>query len=228
MPAISDYNVCISPCDDAFVPSVGAVSRLIDFLDSNLYLDGPDRDDARLVILPARETKEWRHYIRPNSEASVQALRKRYVNLLHSPSAVENYYKHYGELGQQVENISLRETAFVASLGRGTRRLNDLSHYMYNEQRRWLQYVVAHIICGHHALWDRVWDEHSSQKMWELQAVKGFTLMLSCKVNPKVEVPTLEVYMNGLQAKPEFQEFLTKVSRIIGVNGLELIGEHTG
>lgn len=229
MPGFSDYNICISARDDSFVPNVDAVSRLIDFLDSNMYLDGPDRDDSKLVLLPSRDTENWKNYIRPDLESSTPHVRKRYVHLLHSPTAIENYYKHYGELGNMVENIMPRDVAFVASLGRGTRRLLELSYCPREagEERRWLQYVVAHVIRGYHAIWDRVWDENSRHKAWELQSVKGFTLMLSCKLNNKVPVPTLEEYVNNLAEKKEFLLFVENMGRIIGTCDFELLGEHT-
>ncbi len=229
MPGISDYNICISARDDGFVPGVSAIARLIDFMDSNLYLDGPDRDDSKLVLLPTRETHSWKSYVRTNGQEALPPLHKRYVHLLHSPTAIENYYKHYGELGSQVENIMPRDAAFVASLGRGTRRLYELTYCPQRpgEERRWIQYVVAHVLRGYHALWDRSWDDASRHKVWELQAVKGFTLMISCKLNPKAEVPTIQQYIEGLQSKKEFNEFLEKIGRIIGTCDFELIGEHT-
>lgn len=212
------------------MPGLDAISRLVDFMDSNLYLDGPDRDDSKLVLLPTQETKQWSNYLRLQPDDPLPAqVRKRYVHLLHSPTAQENYYKHYGELGVQIENIMPRDKAFVASLGRGTRRFMELSYSPTGpgEERRWLQYVVAHVVRGYHPLWDRVWDDHARHKMWELQAVKGFSLVITCKLNPRVPAPDLPTYLYALQAKPEFNMFVERVGQIIGTCDFELMGELT-
>jgi hypothetical protein len=227
---MSDYNVCISARDARFVPDLEAVSRLVDFLDGNMYLDGPDRDDSKLVMLPSRDTQNWKNYLQDTlPDRSLPLLRKRYVHLLHSPTAVENYYKHYGELGNQVENIMPRDAAFVASLGRGTRRMMELSYCpnQPGEGRRWMQYVVLHVLRGYHALWDRVWDETSRHKVWELRSIKGFTLMISCKLNSRVEIPSLEKYLSDLQNKKDFNDFLERIGRVIGTCEFDLMGEHT-
>jgi hypothetical protein len=230
-----DYNICISAADSGFVPSLEDVSRLLDYLDAKMYLDGPDRDDSRLVILPSRETKEWQERIEAQKQqhlfgggvVTVAPLRKRYVNLLYSPAAPEQLYRHYGELAVMIDNLMPREVAFVASLGRGARKLNELLDTRRSDEQRWIQYSVAHILRGPHALWDRVWDEKAQTKVWELQAVKGFTFMLHCKLNSKAQIVPLPQYITQLEQKVEFQQFLAKIREYIGVTNLEIIGEHT-
>ena len=230
MPGISDYNVCLSTRDDTFVPGLSAISRLIDYLDSKMYADGPDRDDSRLVLLPVRETNEWKNYLRVKPGQPVPAVSKRYVNLLYSSTANETLYRHYGELATLIDNITPKDASFVASLGRGTRKLDELIYFPTtpNEERRWLQYTTAHLLNGYHALWDRVWDNATQQKVWRLKATKGFTLMIGCKLNTKAPIPPLGEYLENLQSKPEFQEFMAEVGAILGNSDFELIGEHTG
>ena len=231
MAAISDYNVCVSIRDDKFIPEVENVVRLIDFLDTGMYLDGPDRDDSRLVMLPAREAKELKQYIRADQTYAIPNVQKRYVNLLYSTSAQETLYRHYGELCNHVANASPRDATLVASLGRGTRKLNDIAYCPVGagvgQNQRWLQYTIAHILKGYHGIWDRIWDDRLQPKTWQLRAVKGFTFMLTCKLNPRVPFPTLDTYLEELKAKPAFQEFLETVGGLIGNNDFELLGEHT-
>jgi hypothetical protein len=236
MPIHGDYNICISATDSGFVPTLEDVSRLLDHLDGKMYLDGPDRDDSRLVILPSRETKEWQERLEAEKQqglfgggvATLTPLRKRYVNLLYSPAAPEELYRHYGQLAVMIDNLMPREVAFVASLGRGGRKLNELLDTRRNpEEKRWIQYSVAHILRGYHALWDRVWDEKAQTKVWELQAVKGFTFMLHCKLNSKADVVPLKDYIAQLAQKVEFQQFLVKIREYTGATSLEIIGEHT-
>jgi hypothetical protein len=231
MPAIGDYNICISARDSSYVPPLENVSKLIDFLDTKMFLDGPDREDGKLVLLPSAETREWGLMV--NNQSNVATLtppiRKRYVNLLHSPTAPENFYKNYGELSTWIDNLMPRDVAFVASLGRGTRRTAELLYVPSapGEERRWVQWHVLHILRGYHGIWDRVWDDANQTKMWELRAVKGFTLMLHCKVNVRQTLPPIDEYMARLQEKPDFQAWLTKVKAAIGIDEFEFIGEHT-
>ncbi len=229
MAGSSDYNICISLRDDNAVPTLETVSQLVDFLDYNLYLDGPDRDASRLVRLPIRETKEWQNYLRRSPDDLVPTIRKRYVNLLYSPTTEETLFRHYGELSVQVLNVRPRDASIVASLGAATRRLSELCTVAndFDPDQRWIQSITVHTLRGYHALWSRVWDEAAQHKTWELRRVKGFTFMLSCKLNPKAEVLPLETYLARLWAKPEFQSFLEKLGDIIGDCNFELIGELT-
>ncbi len=229
MPGLSNYNVCLSSRDDNFVPALETISHLIDYLDTKMLLDGPDRDDSRLVFLPPREVEEWKNYLRNDSTAPITPLYKRYVNLLYSNTIPEISYKHYGELQNHIDNSS-RDRTLVASLGPVSRRFSELVYCPAapDEERQWVQAIVVHVLRGYHALWDRMWDERSQQKVWRLQATKGFTLMFSYKLNTKVPLPTLPQYLKTLQQKGDFQEFVQRIGQIIGNSDFELIGEHTG
>lgn len=232
MPVNGDYNICISARDSFFVPDLEAISKLIDFLDSKMFLDGPDREDGKLVLLPSGETREWGQMLRGQSSVATltSPIRKRYVNLLHSPTAEENFYKNYSQLSTWIDNLMPRDVAFVASLGRGTRRTTELLYVPATpgDDKRWVQWNVLHILRGYHGLWDRIWDETTQTKVWELKAVKGFTLMLHCKLNPRQNVPPIEEYIEQLRAKPDFQAWLAKISAAIGISDFEFIGERTG
>ncbi|HEX2910758.1 MAG TPA: hypothetical protein VH186_08125 [Chloroflexia bacterium] len=228
MHGTSDYNVCISALDDGFVPGLENVSRLIDFLDSNLFLEGPDRYESNMVMLPAKETASLKELVRTGPQTALPVVRKRYVHLLYPPTSVEHPYGNFGELSIQVENMMPRDKAFVATLGRGTRRLFDLAYVQArpNEERRWMQFVSARLLRGYHALWDRVWDERSLQRVWELQSVKGFTLMINCKLVHNATPLPLPEYIKRLESKPDFVQFMDRMGQILGTREFELIGEH--
>ena len=226
MPRVGDYHICITGLDDDFYPSIEKSVELIDFLDFSMYLDGPDNDTSAFVRIPYRDTKQWSEYLRVNPEHHVKRLCRRYVYLIHSPIALDQPYKHYNDLLQIIEGITPRDAGFIASLGKGTGRLLDVLHCpIPGENRHWIQQVTVHLIRGYHPVWHRVWNSDEGRKEWELSAVKGFNLMLVCKLDPRVDVFTLEEYLEMLRLKHEFREFLVKIGKTIGYLDFELLGE---
>jgi hypothetical protein len=222
----SDYHICITGLYDSFIPELDKAIQLVDFLDFGMYLDGPDRDSSTFVRISSRDIKQWSEFVRVNPEQPVQPLRRRYVYLTHSPIALDQRYRHYSELMQIMEGVTPREAGFIASLGFGTRRLLDVLHCpLPGDDRRWIQQVSVHLIRGLHPVWRRVWNQAEGRKEWELMAVKGFNLMLVCKLNHKMDIFTIEEYIEILRLKQEFTRFLIKVGQNINCLDFELMGE---
>jgi len=225
MTVLRQYNLCIAPGDDRFRVKLDEVSRLIDFLDSKMYLEGPDRDYSRLVLLSRRETTMWEPYLRDDPEAPIQPLRRRHVHVLHSPAAPEDTFRNYGQLLQKLDNLLPRDTPFVASLGYGTRKLNELIYTpVPGQARRWIESTTLHLVQGYHPAWRRAWDENHSQPEWELIAVKAFTFMISCKLARNVEAFTSEEFIETVRLKMDFVQFLRTIGDIIGTKDFELLG----
>jgi hypothetical protein len=226
MPEVSDYHICITGHDDDFIPSLDKSVQLIDFLDFSYYLDGPDRETGIFVRLPHRDTQHWSQYVRTNPEEPVKYLRRRYVYLTYSPIALDQPYRHYNDLIHIIEGITPREAGFIACLGRGTRNLVDVLHCpVPGESRRWIRDVVVYLIRGYHPVWKRVFNEQESRKEWELTAVKGFNLMLVCKLDSRIDVFKLEEFIEVLRLKEEFMHFLKKIGQTLGYLHFEMLGE---
>jgi hypothetical protein len=172
--------------------------------------------------------RQWEQYVRENRDEPVKPLRRRYVHLTYSPIAIDQPYRDFNELNKIIESCPA-ESAFIASLGRCTRRLEDIIYCaMPGERRRWVESVSANLLQGYHPVWRRVWTEEVQHKEWELIAVKGFNLMFVCKLNPRSEVFTLEDFIEALHLKEEFATFLSRIGKIIGYNDFEILGEVSG
>lgn len=243
---LSDYILNITPRDADFRPSVDNVVRLIDFLDLNLYLEGTDRDLSAFVLLPKSETKNWEEHSRVSQQQYVgvevgaggttsvgsavelaQPMRKRYVHLLNSPAAPDIPFKSYHELCNLISDMQPRDSAFIAALGRGARNLWKAMYYplIEDERSRW---VVAHscnIVNGYHPIWRKIWNEETFQKEWELVTVKAFKVVITCKLNTRASYPDITEYVESLQTRPEYQDFVQKIGSIIGCFDLELLGQ---
>ncbi len=225
MTKVGHYNLCITPRHDHFSVGLEQVSKLIDFLDARMYLDGPDKDHSRLVVVSQRETHSWKHSLREDPESPVQSMRRRHVHVLHSPAAPEENYRNYSELLYKIENLMPRDTGFVASLGYGTRNLYDTLYSPFpNQERRWIDSMLVHVIRGPHPIWRRVWDEQHGRKEWQILGVKAFTLMITCKLNMRVESFSIEEYIEVLRLKHDFISFLSAIGSIIGTKDFELLG----
>jgi hypothetical protein len=93
------------------------------------------------------------------------------------------------------------------------------------ESRRWIRDVVVYLIRGYHPVWKRVFNEQESRKEWELTAVKGFNLMLVCKLDSRIDVFKLEEFIEVLRLKEEFMHFLKKIGQTLGYLHFEMLGE---
>jgi hypothetical protein len=228
MTRLGDYNLCITARHDRFQVRAEDVSRLIDFLDNYLYLDGPDRDHSRLVLRSHQESKIWEPFARLDPEEPVQHLRRRHVHVLYSPAVPEEQYRNYGELLQKIDNLMPRDTPFVASLGLASRRLREIIYCpVPNQQHRWIDFMTVHVVQGYHPIWQRIWVEESGRKEWQLQAVKAFILMISCKINGRGEYLSIEEFIEILRLKADFVRFLSVIGNIIGTKDFELTGGTT-
>jgi len=228
MAEFGNYHICITGRQDTFTPSLTQVSRLIDMLDLDFYLEGSDRHTTAFVPTPSRDVRQWAQYVRENQDEPVKPLRRRYVHLTYSPIAIDQPYRDFNELSKIIESCP-RDSAFIASLGRCTRRLEDILYCAIpDERRRWIESISAHLLQGYHPVWRRVWTEEVQHKEWELIAVKGFNLMFICKINPRAEAITLEEFIEALHLKDEFATFLIRIGKIVGCLDFEILGEASG
>lgn len=228
MPRAGEYNLCITARHDGFVVRAEEISRLIDYFDSKLYLDGPDREHSRLVLLSHREAKTWQPYIRRDPEEPIEFIRRRQVHVLHSPAAPEEGFRNYGQLLQIIDNLMPKDTPFVASLGLASRRLFDLLYCPVPRQpQRWVDSMTVHIVQGYHPIWRRIWDEAHSRKDWQMLGTKSFILMITCKLNTRFDYLSIEEYIETIRLKVEFVHFLSAVGSIIGTKDFELLGGTT-
>lgn len=235
---LNDYVLFVTPRDNNFRPPSEDISRIIDFLDLNFYLEGPDRDLSNLVKLPLKETKNWAELAMPpqptlvavglgtDAVITVPALRKRYVNLLHSPTALDEPYRSYSQLCNLIENLQPRDTPFVASLGRGARAAWRAFYCPrpHEDRNRWIKMQTVSLVSGYHPIWCRVWDAQIMHKEWELVTVKAFKIVISCTLNSRAEKMSIDEFVAGLQASSEYQKFAQQVGHIIGNPDLELLG----
>ncbi|MEI6043979.1 MAG: hypothetical protein WCS37_06275 [Chloroflexota bacterium] len=228
MARTGDYNLCITAGDDRYVVKPEDLTRLIDFLDAKMYLDGPDRDNSRLVVFSYTEAKTWEPFLRANTEAQPPYLRRRHVNILHSPAAPEERFKNYGELILKLDNLIPKDAPFVASLGYTSRKLSEIIYCpVPGQSQRWINTMTIHLMQGYHPIWRRVWVEENERKEWQLQAVKAFILMVSCKLNPRVNHLTIEEFVETLRLKIEFVYLLSAIGDLIGTKDFELLGGST-
>ncbi len=228
MANVGEYNLCITARHDGFAVRAEDVSRLIDFLDTKMYLDGPDRDYSRLVVNSHREAKMWLPYVRIDPDEPLEFLRRRHVHVLHSPAASEENFRNFSELLVKIDNLMPRDMPFVASLGFASRKLRELIYCPVPRQHQsWIDHMTVHVLQGYHPIWKRVWNDHSGQKEWQLLAVKAFILMISCKVNSRLEYLTIEEFIETLRLKVEFAHFLGAIGSIIGTKDFELLGGAT-
>jgi hypothetical protein len=232
---LNDYILCITPRDDSFRPSSEAVARIIDFLDTKFYLEGPDRDLSALVLLPNKETKYWAEYVQQHQLASVGAeqllddeppIRKRYVHLLYSPTSPDEPYKNYTQLCNMIENLQPRDTPFVAALGRGARAAwKALYCPLPDEDRnRWVISQTIALVSGYHPIWRKIWDNETMHKEWELVTVKAFKVVIGCKLNTRSDVMSIEDFVQNLEQSPEYQLFQQKIGALSGCTDLQLLG----
>lgn len=240
---ISDYVLNITPRDANFRPSLESVVRLIDFLDLNMYLDGPDRDLSSLVLLPKRETKDWEEYsttlqqdyvgVEATGSAALlsrtalpQPIRKRYVHLLNPPASSDIPFRTYHDLCNIIGDMP-RDAVFIAELGRGSRNLWKAMYYPLSEdeRNRWVVGQTCNIVRGHHPIWRKVWNEDSFQKEWEVVTVKAFKIVITYRLNNRTAYPEIGELLEQIQARPEYQDFVTKIGSIIGCDDLELLGQ---
>ncbi len=235
---LNDYVLFVTPCDDNFRPTSEDISRIIEFLDLNFYLEGPDRDLSNLVVLPSKETKNWAEFAREHQPTPVTVgsgidvittpppLRKRYVNLLHSPTALDEPYKSYSQLCNLIENLQPRDTPFVASLGRGAREAWRAFYcpLPHEDRTRWIAMQTLSLVSGCHPIWRRIWDEQTLHKEWELVTVKAFKIAISCKLNSRAGNMKIDDFVASLQTSPDYQKFIQKVGHLIRNPDLELLG----
>jgi hypothetical protein len=228
MSRAGDYNVCITARHDDFAVNPDDISRLIDYFDTKMYLDGPDREHSRLVVLSHAEARTWKPFIRTDPDAPVEFVRRRQVHILHSPAASEEQFRNYGQLLQKLDNLTPKDTPFVASLGLASRRLYEILYCpVPGQAQHWIDLMTVHVVQGYHPVWRRIWDEQQGRKDWQMLAAKSFILMFSCRVNGRVDHFTIEEYLEVLRLKAEFVEFLREVGSIIGTKDFELLGGTT-
>ncbi len=228
MPRTGDYNLFITATEDRLVIKPEDFFRLVDFLDSKQFLEGPDRDFSQLVIRSHQEVKDWEPFARSKPDDPLPKLRRRQVNLLFSPAAPYDNLKQYSQLLAKLEHLIPPDASLVVSLGYGTRQLAEIiSCPVPGQDKPWIQTLTVHLLRGFHPLWTRVYNREEEVKEWDLLGVKSFTLMLACKLDPQLKSLKLNKFLHLLPEKPEFVDFLRQIGAIIGTKEFELLGGKT-
>jgi hypothetical protein len=221
----NDFHLCITFRHDKFQPALEEILNLVDFLDYGFFLEGPDRNLSAFVPLSMREAEKWSEYQRDDVEMPIKPHHKRSIYMLYSPAAPDEPYGNYNYLHTRLNNLIPREQPFVATLGRGTRKLMEVLYTAKpNEQRRWVDSFIVHIVRGPHPVWHRIWNIEENHREWELLAVKSFFVMVEFKVNSKADFYRYEDYVDVLRNKENFLAFLTKFGNLVNNYDFELLG----